>query len=966
MSSAQTKAATFSLLRTKLHRPQITQDLISRGHLLDRLSRRRQRPLTLVSASAGYGKTTLISSWLERMDGATPPVLNAWLSLDKDDNDLNTFLNYFLAAIQTVFPEAGQETAHLLRAPSLPPLSVLSRSLINELDQIETPFILVLDDYHYIQDVAIHELLTGLLRHPPRSLHLVLVSRRDPPLPLTKLRARGRVTEIRLNELRFTVAETSAFLQKIMDAPIDEAAASILVEKTEGWVTGLRLAILTLRHRGDVDRLMHNLSLDNRYVTEYLLAEVLEGLSADIRDFLLKTSILDRLCGPLCDAVCFNDVKAPSSSSGTAVFAHQRPLSVAAWDGAASAPSHSFGDSLTKSDEPEYNGRAFLEWLQERNLFTVSLDDQGYWYRYHHLFQSLLQRRLEQQLAADDIARLHMRASSWLAEKGMIDEALRHSLAAGDVASATRLLEQNVRPLLNADQWHVLQNRLAQLPADVIQQRPELLIAKAWVSFHQFALRAIPPILENIETILDDDENTQPVRGEVDFFWGHHLFWQGENTRSLEFLQRALQRIPEVHHLARGETELFWGVASQMSGHETQAVRTLNQWLYYGQTTHPGRQTKLLGSLIFIHVLSGKLNQAAQVTQQAQDMAQKHNNSYVEAWASYLQAFIHYCWNDLENARYHFARVVEQRYVVHKAAAIDGLVGLALTHQALGQRKNAEAAMALLLDFADETNDPAYITIAHSCQARLSLLQGDLPSALRWLQTADMSTDANIMFYWLEIPRLTQCRVLIAHGSEASLHEATEKLQKYRQQNEAQHNTRQLIDILVLLVLANLKQSKKDEARVALERAIGLAEPGGWIRPFVEVGPELASLLGQLRSQGIAPDYVDQILAACGTNDRCARPVPGSSLTAAVVRPQSPRSKAERDSSPLIEPLTDRELEVLSLFEQRLTNKEIAQRLTISPGTVKRHAENIYRKLDVQRRAEAVSRARELGITHDR
>jgi len=795
---------------------------------------------------------------------------------------------------------------------------VLTRTLISELEQLTDPFILALDDYHVIREAAIHDLLSELLRHPPRAMHLVIITRSDPPLPVTKLRARAQVTEIRPHELRFKAPETATFLQHL-GVQADDVTAADLTQKTEGWVTGLRLAALSLRHRGDIDLLLKGMPKNSRYVTDYLLAEVLNRLAPAIQDFLYKTSILDRLCGSLCDAV-------------------------------------------TELDEPVCGGLAYLVWMQEQNLFTIPLDDQHYWIRYHHLFQQLLQHQLELKLDAEGIAALHLRASTWYAENGFIDEALHHALLAGDLSAAAQLVEQNGPTLLDEDKWHTLKKWMARLPDDIIQQRPKLLLAKAWVSFHNFALWVIPPILEAIETILDDDETTQPLWGEVDFFWGHHWFWQGQSSRSMDLLGRALERIPKTHHLARGETELFWGLAVQMGGQKNEAVRTLNKWIYQEQTPHPGRQIKDLGSLIFIFLLSGELTEAARVAQQIQDMATKSNNTYIKAWASYLLANAYYCWNDLENASRHFAQVVEKRYFVHSRAAIDSLAGLTLTYQALGQPDSARETMAILFEFAQDTNDPAYMTIAHSCQARLAMLQGDMVLAERELQTVDLTNDAGIMFYWLEIPRITQCQALIAQGTEASLRQAEELLQAYRQQNEAQHNTHQLIDILLLQVLLHHKLEQFDEATTILERAVTLGYAGGFIRPFAETGPELTPHLENLRSRGVAPDYISQILNAFEKDERG-----GLNDESSQEKIHPSRSKASSFSvQPLVEPLTDRELDVLELLAQRFSNKEIAAQLSISALTVKKHTINIYQKLGVKNRRQAVSKATALEFVSDR
>ena len=888
-------------IRTKLYKPQIPANLVPRLWLLEWLSQHRRVPLTLVSASAGYGKTTLVSSWLEAVDSPS-----AWLSLDEYDDDLTIFLRYFTTALQTMFPEAGRETQELLNTPTLPPVPVLARTLANELTRFTTPFILVLDDYHFIHEEAIHNLLSELLRHPPRAMHLVITTRSDPPLPITTLRARAQVTEIRLHELRFKAAETTIFLQQ-MGVQADDITAESLTQKTEGWVTGLRLVALSLRHRDDIGLLLKGMPENNRYVTDYLLAEVLNRLDPAIQDFLLKTSILDRLCGPLCDAV-------------------------------------------TELDEPVCDGLAYLAWMEEQNLFTIPLDDQRYWYRYHHLFQNLLQHQLAQKLDTQAVAVLYMRASTWYAENGLIDEALHHALKAGNVSAAAQLVEQHGPALLNEDKWYILEKWLARLPDDIIQQRPNLLLARIQVLYHQFKLWAIPPLLERVEILLTEGETAHPSWGDVNFFWGYHWYWQGQAARSLDLLDRALERTPKSSYVPRGEAEIFWGVASQMVGRTEETIRILNEWLYAEQTSHPSRRIYLFGALNFVYLLGGKLAEAVQTAQQLQVLGEKYNNTYVDAFGSYLQANPYYCWNRLEDAAHHFARAVERRYSLHTRASIDSLAGLTLSYQALGQPDRAGATMALFLEFATDTNNPAYIAVARSCQARLAMLQGDMASAERWLQTADLTGDDHVMFYFVELSRITQCRILIAQGTEASLRQAVELLQAYRQQNEAQHNIRQLMDILPLQALAYHKQGKFDETLVVLARAVNLGQPGGFIRSFVEAGPELAGHLEKLRRQGVAVDYIGQILAASGTKDEGPGTV--SPLLSTVLRP----------SSSLVEPLTDRELEVLELLAQRFSNKEIATELVISPLTVKKHTINIYQKLGAKNRRQAVSQAEALGF----
>ncbi len=888
------------LIHTKLHRPTIPDDMVPRPHLTDWLDQHWQQRLLLVSAPAGYGKSTLISSWVMGLE-----MPSAWVSMDESDNDLGVFLAYLIAAIQSISPKTLIEMQALLQAPELPPLRYLSSVLINELNAISGDYFLVLDDYHLIHEITIHNLLDELLRFPPRGLHLVIGTRTDPLLSLVELRARGQMAEIRGQDLRFSLEETKKLMHNLLGKEIEEGTALALEQRSEGWVTGLRLAALALRHRKGQLSIDGELSANNHFVRDYLTSEILKSQVATFSESLMKISILDRFCAGLCQAICVAEVK---------------------------------------TGDVQFEAAEFMEYLYASNLFIILLDDGSQWVRFHHLFKDFLNEQLERRFTQEEIALLHTRASAWFAQNGLIDEAINHALHAGDLLGAAQVVEQNVRKVLDNDHWHLLENWMKRLPENIINERPKLMLAKAWVSFHKFTLQDIPPILETAETILDNDAASQSLWGEVDFFWGHHWYWQGQSARSLELLGRALERIPKEHYLARGEAELFWGISSQMSGQKEESVLKLNQWLFNDQSPHPGRHTKLLGSLIFCHLLSGELMEAAYVTQRVQDMVKDDNNLYLNAWASYLDGNIHYAWNDLENAARCFDFAVKNRYVLHTAAAVDSLAGLALTCQALGQPNSANAAMAQLHDFTQEINSPAYFTVACSCQARLSLLQGDLASALRWIKMADLNTDRGVMFYWLEIPRLTQCRVLIAEATSTSLKEAAQKLQTYEQQNIAEHNTHQLIDVLLLQSLALQKQSQTDLALAALARAITLAETGGWIRPFVEPGPELAELLARLVDRQGATKYTHKILAACNSEHF------------------SEVSLSSAPSSQLIEPLTNREFEVLELLEKRLTNKEVAAELHISVGTVQQHLNHIYAKLNVKGRRQAITKAKALAL----
>jgi len=811
--------------------------------------------------------------------GGVSDIPSAWVSLDKNDNNLHLFLNYFLDAVQTLFPGAGQNTETLLNAPNLPPLTVLAHSLINDLDQIDHSFVLVLDDYHLISDKTVHGLIAELLQHPPAPLHLVLSSRLDPPFPFARFRARSQMGEIRVRDLRFSPEETGAFLEQLTGAPVDTMVTASLEEKTEGWITGLHLAVLSLRQRSDLERIATNLPVESRYVIVYLLTEVLTNQTEEIQE-------------------CH-----------------------------------------------------FLKWLEKSDLFVIPLDEQGRWFRYHHLFQKLLLSRLKDRVNRDDISALYRRASRWFVENNLIDEALQYALTAGDLSVAAQLVEQNRHTLLNEDKWYLLEKWLGQLPDEIVRQRPDLLLGKIWVSYFQFALWAIPPLLETIET-LHSEESKELLSGEIDLFNGMLLFWQGQGQRSLELLVRALERIPAANLGVRNEAEIHFALSSQIAGQGNVAVQAFRKKLY-NETFEGTRKIRLLGSLIFIHLLSGELVQANEAAQQAKDIATRINNTRMEAWTSYLLGNIHYQWNNLETASHHFSQAVEKRYYLDAYSDTDSYAGLILTYQAMQQPDKANETMNQMVEFAHESRNPYCLPLVRSAQARLLLLQGDLESPDRWLETTDFSFDTGTTLFWLEVPRITRCRVLIARESAVGLREATENLREHRQFYQSTHNTPQMIEVLLLQAVICQIQGKTDEVLAVLERVVTLARPGGYIRPFVNQGTTMADLLKCLLQNGEADKYIGRILAAFDGYESVDKQVETS--------PQPEQQPWVRNQA-LETPLSNREFEILTFLGLGLRNKDIADRIFISPETVKRHTANIYRKLDAHNRQQAVVKAYQLGI----
>ncbi len=477
-------------------------------------------PVTLVAAPAGYGKSMLVSHWADSLER-----LCAWVSLDEGDSDLGLFLRYVVAAVQKAVPEACEETAGLLHASRLPSVPVLVRTLANELDALDAPFVLVLDDYHRISmDSGVHGFLDGLLQHPPEPLRLVLTTRRDPPVSLMALRAASRLTEVRLRDLQFDGPETAELLATAGKVAVGEDALGNLREQVEGWAVGLRLVALALRHVEDPDVFLGELRGGLPHTQEYLLREVLAAQPSEVRDRMLGASILDRFCPEVLDAVF-----GPGNPSGP-------------------------------------GGRELVDRLERHSLFTISLDARGEWYRYHHLFRDLLRGLLRESASAEEIAALHSRASEWFESRGLIGESIGHALAAGDVVRAAELVERHRHAELDADRWYVVDTWLARLPAEIKAQRPGLLLAEAWANFFQLRLDRMASLLEQVEPLLDEEKTEPGLSGEVHYFRGYLSYWEGEGEDGRDHFEQALERLPEGQQLIPGEAALHLGLARCMIG----------------------------------------------------------------------------------------------------------------------------------------------------------------------------------------------------------------------------------------------------------------------------------------------------------------------------------------------------------------------------------------------------------------
>ena len=628
------------LLQTKFHRPRLTADLVHRPSLKARLDRGWDQPLVLVAAPAGFGKSTLLSAWLEACDRP-----NAWLSLDEHDNDLGVFLAYFLGAVRTIFPDALTATQALLSGVNLPPLTVIARNLLNELDAVARDFVLVLDDYHLISEQSVHDLLAALLQHPPHRLHLVIATRQDPPLPLRLLRARGQVTEIRGHDLRFSTPEIAQFMAQTLGAPLTAEAITVLAEKTEGWATGLRLATLTLRYSGEIDGQIARLHAENRFVMDYLINEVQAHVPPAIRSFLLKTAILDRLCGPLC-----LEVIGPDSA--------------------------------------ECQPQTCLEWLEQSGMFTTALDTQGQWYRYHHLFRELLRARLVQQSSPDEIAALHLRASAWFARNGFIEEALHHALAGQDTATAVRLVAQRRHALMNDEQWLVLNRWLRLFRAETVAAYPDLLLLSAWIAdVARLDTGYVTDALDQAERLItqmsDQPEHARHLMGEVAALrikLSHQL--ATDTDALIAQTQQALENTPRQWYMVRSVAWLHLALSYQKTGRLDRAYAALAEGRREDTAEGGVVRGRIGGMNCYVQWVAADLTAMLQTATDLLDVVQPRRLSQSLAWAHHFLSCVHYQRNELAAAETHALASFELRYAGNARPCLYSAFILALIHQA--------------------------------------------------------------------------------------------------------------------------------------------------------------------------------------------------------------------------------------------------------------------------------------------
>lgn len=906
MTNRTTLPTSGAIVQTKISVPRRRGATVARPRLSDRLDRALEARLTLVSAPAGFGKTTLLASWLA--SAAPSQRCAAWLSLDRSDSDPTTFWTYVVTAIQTIAPEGVGANALAILEAAQTPIQVVLGTLLNELNALPRDLVLVLDDYHVIDDRQVHEAVDFFVDRLPPHVHLVIGSRADPPLPVARLRARGELVEIRAADLRFTPDEAAEYFKDVMAVDLGPGELAKLSGRTEGWIAALQLAALSMQGRDDIPEFVNSFAGDDRYIVDYLVEEVLQRQPEHVREFLLRTAVLSRLSGPLCDAVTRQDG----------------------------------GDG----------GKAMLEVLDRANLFLVALDDRRQWYRYHHLFADVLRAHLSNE-QPEQVAELHRRASAWYERNAERPEAIRHALSARDFGHAADLVELAWPALARAKQDVTLRGWLDALPDDLLRCRPVLSNAYAGILLSSGELEGVEQRLRDAEEwlvlgqaadvsktgmVVSNEEELRTLPGSVALHRAGYALARGDLAETVKHARRVLELAPEDDHLTRGGATALTGLAAWASGDLETAYRSYAEGM--ADVQRGGHLSGTVGravTLADIRVAQGRLRDAMRTYAQALHVATEQGAAVVRGTAD-----MYIGMSELQRERNELDAAAES---LGRSQELGQQSGFAQNQHrwrvAMARLREARGDLDAALDLLGTAPPLFMIDLSpnvrpiEAVRARMLVRQGRTDEALGWAQQHGLSV-ADELSYVHEYEHITLARVLLASGS---VDQASGLLDRLLQAADAGGRMGSAIEVLVLQALASQMRGDMRAALGPLERALGLAEPEGYVRLFVDEGAPMEALLREAARRRIAEDYVQRLLTHPGMG--AAGPHAGQNL---------------------IEPLSERELDVLRLLATDLDGPEIASQLMVSLNTMRTHTKSIYTKLGVNSRRAAVRRASELDL----
>lgn len=902
-----------NISRTKFYPPDIREMSVWRSNILEGLKKSSNLDLILFSAPAGYGKSSTVAQWLDISE--SPYV---WISLDKRESDINLFLECLVCGLKGVFPKSFDTLEEIITRSESPDLNEVACSLVNEIEQQESSFILVLDDYYLIKSKEVDELLDTILAYPLSNLKVILSTRRDPGLKLNRLRGQHRMLEFRMNQLAFDKAEIQSLSQKLSKKYLADATIQQLKEMSEGWIVGLRLVLEKYRDEEDLLEFCKSNTSNLHAISEYLLEQVVEDQSKSFQDLMMTTSILSRFN---LDFITFYSEEI-EAENGKGIFDVKEFM------------------SLVKS-----------------NPFLISLDDHREWFRYHHLLEKLLQNKLALSKSEEEIRNLHLLASRWFEKKLMIEEAMNHAKEAQDLEEAAAILVRNRDDVLNADRPNFMARLISMIPLHISEKRISLIILLGCQAQVQFNLEKLLRYVE----LAEEHFSSHPQTGENYGVFCYQKGWiklmlEGDVREATHLFERALPMIPQNSlTLLMSENEMLYALALAMEGKKKEAKNYLKRRI---MQTHPSKgilYERMAYGLAAVDIIYGDMRKARYPAKEFLDYSIENKRANVECWGRFFLGVIELNGLHLEKAKEHFEGVIALRYVAEERMIMDSFVGLAMTFYWMNEKSKAQSTLKKAAKFAEWTKNPEHFGLLNSGKARLAMLDKNPNLAKRHLDSSAIEAHVPSSLFFFELPYVTKLRWCVMFGPTDELDNCTAELRELKSQHGAMHNYLQMHEISVLIARAQLRKGNEKACTAIIREELLFIKEKSYVRAFIENGEELLDVLITLKTSGFETSQIQKILDACEQLFTNKSGIDGEPLNESDISVQE---------SPHGTVLSIRESEIANWVIKGLRNKEIADKLYISEHTVKKHLSNIFKKFDVKNRGTFVAKLSEMNASN--
>jgi len=888
-SDEKSGSVTVKVYSTKLKRPPV-HHYLHRERISEELERNISKPLSLISAGAGYGKSVAVSQWLEQTDR-----FYAWISLDEEQDDLRIFLTYLISAMERIHAGSMETSINAISGIQLPPLKELFCIILNDLCEIEEDTILVLDDYHKIHQEEIHQFFNDWLRLPPTAIHLTIITRRDPPLNINPLRIAGRLLKLRMDKLSFSPEEIKALFKQVKGIDLSNEALNYLDKKTEGWVLALTLASMVIDNNEDVSSLIGNFEGRVNTITDYLISEVLSRQPEELHGALLASSILNRFCSAVIDVVCPKRI--------------------------------------------DLNGDKFIKFLRSANLFIIELDNEKKWFRYHHLFQSLLQAQLTSRVSKEEINKYHLSASSWFEKSGFIKEAMDHALIPGQYALAAEIIKRNRLDLLNSNDYYLLERLQSKLSLSLIESDPELILIEMYIQFNHQNFARLGELEKMMMNHIGKVEIGSPVRAELNLFQGYNsLFIRDDLPSGLKYFEQGMEDVAESSSEPRGLVELMYMIFGQFTG-LYEKIRKLHSRLI-AEDLAPIRKCRVYQGFLIASINQGELDEVQANYRNAIAYSRNAKMKNALGLLLYSSGSMMLSKGKWIKAAELFDEVLSIKYLVHSRVVVDSMTGLIIINSLKHEKHKAKELIAILETYAKGVGD--YLNIyVWSCKMRHHLINGDYNAVVELMSVYKPGL---IALMWMDVPHITYIEALVFEGTQRHLDEAEKELTTLEMTVVRLHNLPHLLEVKILQAILYQKKGEFKKSEEAFMKSVEIAEPRRMMSFYIELGEMFITTIKSMPGNIHESPFIIRI----------KKEIEKLSKLRVVNIPKKTKEK--------IGILTPRELEILQCISEGLRNKEIADKLYNSEKTIKKHIYNMFIKMNVKNRLSLVTKAQQEGI----